>query len=112
MDLLKLSLATYLVAVTIARLHGPLGLAERLRHAVYHWRGFRMWEAGWTHRTMSTPAGDRYLGLDDDWLTAGISCPVCLAPYVAAALLLAPAPVVSWLAVAGGAAAIFKLAHS
>lgn len=87
MDLLKLSLATYLIAVTIARLHGPFGLAERLRHAVY---------------SRST---------EDHWLATGISCPICLSPYVAAALLLVPGPVINWLAVAGGASAIFKLAH-
>lgn len=111
MDLLKLSLATYLVAVTIARMHGPFGLAERMRHAIYRWRGFRFAHFEWVDASRTTPSGDRVFVIEDDWLTAGISCPVCLAPYVAAALLLAPGPAVTWLAVAGGAAAIFKLAH-
>lgn len=113
MDLLKLSLATYFVAVTIARLHGPLGLAERLRHAIYRWRGFLLAPGGEWWATGESPSNPgRYRLLEDDWLASGISCPVCLAPYIAAGLLLAPGPVVTWLAVAGGAAAVFKLAHS
>ncbi len=112
MNLVTLSLATYLVATTIARLHGPLGLAERLRHAVYRWRGFRPAPNGdWYDQTRPHPAQPRILEIEDDWITAGISCPICLAPYVAAALLLAPAPLLSWLAAAGAAAAIFKVAH-
>lgn len=112
MDLLTLALATYLVATTIARLHGPLGLAERLRLAVYRWRGFRPAPDGdWYDPTRHHPVEPRTLTIEDDWITAGISCPICLAPYVAAALLLAPAPALSWLAAAGAAAAIFKAAH-
>lgn len=112
MDLLKLTLATYLVATTTARLHGPFGLAERMRHAVYRWRGFKLASNGeWWDAKRYHPAEPRSLMVDDDWLTAGVSCPICLAPYVAAGMLLVPGPVVSWLAVAGGAAAIFKAAH-
>lgn len=111
MDFLKLVLATYLVAVTIARLHGPLGLAERLRHAVYQARGFRQGAEGrWMHPGQQA-AGGSLLALDDDWVSAGIACPVCLAPYVALGLLAAPPAVLAWLAAAGGAAALFKAAH-
>lgn len=111
MDFLKLVLATYLVAVTLARLHGPLGLAERLRHTVYRARGFRQGaEDTWMHPGQQR-AGGGLLALDDDWVSAGINCPVCLAPYVALVLLAAPPAVLSWLAVAGGAAALFKAAH-
>lgn len=111
MDLLKLSLATYLIAVTIARLHGPFGLAERMRYAVYRWRGFRPARGDWVDSSRTVPSGDHAFVIEDDWLTAGIGCPLCLSPYVAAALLLVPGPVVTWLAVAGGASAIFKAAH-
>lgn len=124
-DLVVLALATYYAAVTLAKLHGPFGLAEQLRHTVYRRRGFVAERMGildpdlvW-HRVMAAPnsGGEPILeDTDDDWLTAGVSCPLCLSLYVGAVLALAwlvggalGQALVGVLAVAGGASALFSL---
>jgi len=54
--------------------------------------------------------------VDDDWLTAGVSCPLCMSLYCGAALMLAwyaggeaGQAAVTVLAVAGGASALFSV---
>lgn len=119
-DLVVLALATYYASVTVARLHGPFGLAERLRHAVYRRRGFEPEAIG----LVETDAWRRVAGpddepivedIDDDWLASGISCPLCVSLYAGAVLALAwyagGAPgqaAVGVLAIAGGASAVFS----
>ena len=104
-----LALATFYLAVTATRLHGPFGLAERLR-----------WTAG-VHRRRwldSRPGGIPldFDGLEDDWVLTGLECPVCAAPWAALAVLgLEAVPVVGppaalVLAMAGGAAALWYAA--
>lgn len=123
-DLVVLALATYYAAVTLAKLHGPLGLAERWRHAVYRWRGFVAVRMGLVEQ-MDVWARQRRLNggrtvvvdnLDDDWLAAGVGCPLCMSPYVGGALALAwlaggevGQAVVSVLAVAGAASVLFSV---
>lgn len=145
LDLVILVLATYYAAVTLAKLHGPLGLAERMRHAVYRRRGFvafpRDGEAEWLRprqRELFPPGVEQALldralqaaamrqavpadtmqdeRIADDWLAAGISCPLCLSLYCGAVLALAwyaggepEQAVVVVLAVAGGASAVFSV---
>lgn len=105
--LIRAALATYYVARSVARLHGPGGVFERARAAVYRRRGFVLATDGeWYH------AGDPDATLDDDWVTAGVGCPVCVAAYVAPLVLLAGRyragrAVVGALAVAGAAAALW-----
>lgn len=116
-DLLILILATYYAAVTLAKLHGPFGLAERMRHAVYRRRGFFLptlsQETEWVR---ASGIGSRLEGVDDDWLAAGVSCPLCMSLYCGAVLvlvLLAGGAVgqgaVVVLAIAGGASALFSV---
>lgn len=124
-DLVILALATYYAAVTLAKLHGPLGLAESMRHAVYRRRGFTADRMGlldpglvW-HRVTDAPrpgAEPILESTDDDWLAAGVSCPLCLSLYAGAALALvwlvggaAGQAAVGVLAVAGGASALFSM---
>ena len=118
LDVVVLVLATHYAAVTLAKLHGPFGLAERMRHAVYRRRGFtafpRDGEAVWLRprqREMFLPGTEQALldrGLaaaragepippetmleetpDGDWLAAGVSCPLCMSLYCGAVLALA-----------------------
>lgn len=118
LDLLILTLATYYSAVTLAKLHGPFGLAERMRHAVYRRRGFtafpREGEAVWLRprqRETFLPGTEQELldrsiaaavageaipadlmleeQPDADWVAAGVSCPLCMSLYCGAVLALA-----------------------
>lgn len=122
-ELLVLVLATYYAAVTLAKLHGPFGLAERMRHAVYRRRGFNPLmgpegEIEWlrlTHRD-DYPTDPRRETIDDDWLAGGVSCPLCLSLYCGAVLALVwfaggavGQAVVGVLAVAGGASLAFSV---
>lgn len=124
-DLVVLALATYYVSVTVAKLDGPFGLAERLRHAVYRRRGFVAVRMGlldpglvW-QRVADVPDADGepiLEGTDDDWLTGGVSCPLCMSLYAGALLALvwhaggAPGQAaVGVLAIAGGASALFSV---
>ncbi len=124
LDLTTLILATYYLAITVTKLHGPFALAERLRHAVYHHRGYRLLDLGWSvgvePRWLRQAGGqDGHVvaseQLSDDWVAAGVGCPLCVSLYAAAALILLVAllpgaqPVVSVLAVAGGASLLFSL---
>lgn len=110
LDLVVLVLATYYAAVTLSKLHGPFGLAERMRHAVYRRRGFDLVTAeDWIR------PGDA-AGIDDDWLAAGISCPLCMSLYCGVVLALAwytggdvGQAAVGVLAVAGGASLAFSV---
>lgn len=93
-DLAVLALATYYVAYVMAYLDGPLGLADRLRAAVW---------ARW-------PEGEH-------WLGTGIGCPVCLSFWAAPVLLAAQsAPggrlLVAWIAVAGGATVVHHVVEA
>jgi hypothetical protein len=106
LDRVALVLATYYVAVTIAKLHGPLGWCERLRHAVWTRRGFVQVDGAWLRGTE---------GLEDDWVAQGMQCPLCVGLY-AGALLYAlssmggiGAGIVDILAAAGGASVLFSL---
>ena len=119
-DLVTLTLATYYCAITVARLHGPFGWAERFRHTVYHRRGFILDptqpEPAWFRPHEGSPTFD---SLTDDWLTAGVGCPLCVSLY--ASILLAGlyalggsigAAVVVVLAIAGGASLAFTLGRT
>ena len=105
--MIRAALATYYLARSVAKLHGPGGVFAAVRHAVYRRRGFVLATDGvWYH------AGDLDATLDDDWVTAGVGCPVCVAAYVAPLVLLAGRTragraVVGALAVAGAAAALW-----
>ncbi len=130
-DLVVLALATFYVSVTVARLDGPFGLAEQLRHAVYRRRGFVLArpavlsvrpagtesvgsaELTWLRPTDETGIYDTP---EADWLAGGVSCPLCVSLYVGAALTLAwfaggtaGQALVSVLAVAGGASVLFSM---
>ena len=124
LDLTTLALATYYLAITITKLHGPVALAERLRHAVYRHRGYRLLDLGWSVGV--EPEWMRQVGgqdghvirserLSDDWIASGVGCPLCASLYLAAALALGLAlvpgarPLVDVLAVAGGASVLFSL---
>lgn len=131
LDLVVLTLATYYASVTLAKLHGPFGLAEQLRHAVYRRRGFVLArpaalsvrpagteDAGSNELTWLRPTDETgiYDTPEADWLAAGFSCPLCLSLYAAAALALlqllggaAGQAVVAVLAVAGGASVLFSM---
>ena len=108
--------ATYYSAVTAAKLHGPLGVAERVRHAIFRWRGFQQTESGWRYVGAEPVPGAEHSdgpGLESDWIAAGASCPLCQSLYFAPImLLLAMTPVGSAaivvLAVAGASSALFK----
>lgn len=101
--LVPLVLATYYVAVTLTKLHGPLGWCEHFRHRVWRWRGFSDHGGVWLRG-----------GGDDvhvDWIAAGVQCPLCASLYISAVLCWC---VGAWtgidiLAVAGGAAALFSI---
>ena len=135
LDLLILILATYYAAVTLAKLHGPFGLVERARHAVYRRRGFglmadspadpdagREWSV-WEWTRVAERKADMPAGVfaviehpDDDWLAAGVSCPLCMSLYCGTVLALAwyvggaiGQAAVGVLAVAGGASMLFSV---
>lgn len=110
------ALATYYLSVTLTKLHGPLGLAERLRHAVYRARGLRQGAGDiWLLPGSAAPGGDRVLGVEDDWVATGVSCPFCASLYVAAllvallALMPGATPLIQVLAVAGASSVLFSL---
>lgn len=124
LDLTTLALATYYLAITVTKLHGPGAMAERLRHAVYRSRGYRLLDLGWSAGV--EPEWMRQVGgqdghiirserLADDWIAAGVGCPLCASLYVACllvvvlALLPGARPVVDVLAAAGGASVLFSL---
>lgn len=105
--------ATYYVAVTATRLHGPLGLAERARAGVYVARGFRPIDGAWARLGPSSTVQT----IDGDWVAAGVSCPVCASLYVAPVMLAlhewggaAGAAIVTVLAVAGASAFLATVA--
>lgn len=92
-DLLTVVLATYALAVTIAKLHGPFGLAERLRWAVYDWRAV-------------DPADPEALA--EDWIATGVGCPLCLSFWIAVSIgLPVGLGLISSLAAAGGSMALY-----
>lgn len=105
-DVIALVLATYYVAITVAKLHGPLGLCERFRERVWRWRGFELKMGVWLRGTDD---------IHEDWIAAGVQCPLCCSVYVGAALLLLSSMggigqgVVDILAVAGGASVLFSV---
>jgi hypothetical protein len=106
LDRVALVLATYYVAVTMAKLHGPLGWCERLRHAVWTRRGFVLMDGAWLRGGES---------LEDDWIAQGMQCPLCISLYAGAVLALVAsmggigAGIVDILAAAGGASVLFSL---
>lgn len=127
LDLASMTLATYYLAITITRLHGPAALAERLRHSVYRRRGFQLLDLGLAEDT--APEWLRQAGgqdghvirterLSDDWVATGVGCPLCASLYVAVVLALLVAllpgarPLVDVLAMAGGASLLFSLGRT
>lgn len=133
-DLVTLTLATYYCAVTVARLHGPFGWAERFRHAIYRKRGFEHFRTNtidemtperaigridrW-QRIAGTMARPRIDELSDDWITAGVGCPLCVSLYASILLTALYAlggsigmAVVVVLAIAGGASLAFTLGRT
>ncbi len=122
-DLITLALATYYLAITLTKLHGPGALAERIRHAVYRRRGFQLLDLGsgvglapeWLRPAGGHGADARTERLSDDWVATGAGCPLCASLYAAAllvatsALLPGATPMIQVLAVAGAASVLFSL---
>lgn len=101
--LIPLVLATYYVAVTVTKLHGPLGWCEAFRHWVWTKRGFSDHAGVWLRG-----GGD---DVHEDWIAAGVQCPLCASLYIAAILVVftGAGTGIEILAVAGGASALFSL---
>lgn len=78
-----LILATYYVAVTVTKLHGPFGICEASRHRVWRWRGFE--DQG--HYGLWMRGTDE---VSDDWVAAGVQCPLCARLYVSVILCALP----------------------
>ena len=99
-----LILATYYVAVTVTKLHGPFGICEAFRHRVWRWRGFE--DQG--HYGLWMRGTDE---VSDDWVAAGVQCPLCASLYVSVILcaLAGAWTGIEVLAVAGGASVLFSL---
>lgn len=114
--LVLVALATYYVAVTLARLHGPLGLAEAMRQHVLRWRGFTpVILEGHTEPVWKRALPSGYVqSTSDDWIASGVRCPLCLSLYIAPVMLaLASSSTPGWWAVAalglaGAASALFS----
>lgn len=105
MGTLSLILATYYVAISVTKLHGPFGWCERLRHAVWARRGFVQVEDAWLRGEES---------LEDDWVAQGMRCPLCVSLYASVVLAAlastgAGVGIVDILAAAGGASLLFSL---
>lgn len=100
--LTMLVLATYYVAVTTTKLHGPFGWCEAFRERVWRWRGFELTMGVWLRGTDD---------IHEDWIAAGVQCPLCASLYIAAILcaLTGAWTGIDILAVAGGSAALFSL---
>lgn len=102
MDTALLILATYYVSVTVTRLHGPWGVCERFREWVRVRRGYVQQNGVWLRGTDE---------VTDDWIAAGVQCPLCASLYISAVLcgLAGAWNGIDILAVAGGAAVLFSL---
>lgn len=118
---ISIALATYYVAVTVTRLHGPFAWAARFRHSVWRARGFEpvamegTSEPVWLGAPLSPSGpGTARRTLQHDWIAAGVKCPLCVSLYVAPIMLVLSgagwmgAWLVTALAVAGAASAIFS----
>lgn len=124
-DLLVYALATYYLAITATKLAGPFGLAERARHYVYRRRGFSPavmpgGDVEWFRSPprLGTDAAPPVERLGDDWVTEGVSCPLCGSVYAGAlVLLLSGIPrvgpeLVLLLALAGAASFVYTLGRT
>lgn len=102
MDTVLLILATYYVAVTVTKLHGPFGWCERFREWVWVKRGYAQQNGVWLRGTDEVA---------DDWIAAGVQCPLCASLYIAAILVVftGAGTGIEILAVAGGASALFSI---
>lgn len=102
MDTVLLILATYYASVTVARLHGPFGWCERFREWVWVNRGYAQQNGVWLRGTDE---------VTDDWIAAGVQCPLCASLYIAAILVVftGAGTGIEILAVAGGASALFSI---
>lgn len=127
LDLLTFILATYYLAITATKLHGPYAVAERWRHWVYRRRGFDPMpmpsgEIEWFRYGKKGPDGPAYDPppdrIGDDWIAAGVTCPLCASLYagaLVAALSMVGLPgalIVYSLALAGGASLLFTLGRT
>ncbi len=105
--MIRAALATYYLARSLARLDGPGGVFASARASVLERRGFvRASDGEWYHSL------GLHEGVESDWVAAGITCPVCVAAYVAPLVLLARRwragrAATDALAVAGAAAALW-----
>ncbi len=116
--LVPLVLATYYLAITATKLHGPFGLAERVRHAVYRRRGFApiVMSNGDIEWFRDGPGRVERVG--DDWVTEGVSCPLCCSLYGAPLVLLLSRAgplgeaLALALATAGGASLLYTLGRT
>lgn len=110
------ALATYYAAVTLARLHGPFGLAEAMRQRVLRARGFApVILEGHTEPVWRRALPSGYVqSTSDDWIAAGVRCPLCLSMYVAPVMLaLASSSMPGWyvvasLGIAGASSVLFS----
>jgi hypothetical protein len=108
LDRVALVLATYYVAVTMAKLHGPLGWCERLRHAVWTRRGFVLVDGAWLRGT------ERAWKMTGSHKGCNVPCAsactwVLLLAYALASMGGIGAGIVDILAAAGGASVLFSL---
>jgi hypothetical protein len=78
-------LAVYRIAHMLARENGPADLFARLR----------------------TFVADRYG--DDSWQADGVACPLCLSFWLSFAIPLAPTPIITVFAIAGGVLLIHRV---
>ena len=124
-DLIVYSLATYYLSITATKLAGPFGLAERARHLVYRRRGFTpaVMPGGaveWFRSPprLATDAAPPVERLGDDWVTEGVSCPLCGSVYASAVVLLLSRAgrvgpeLVLLLALAGAASFVYTLGRT
>ena len=110
--MLRASLATFYLAFSATRLHGPLGLFERGRRRVLGARGYVDQTGQGDFYRATVPPGPLQ-PVEADWLASGVTCPVCASLYVAPLILALGRSargrrLVSALAVAGLATVLYR----
>lgn len=111
--MLTSGLATFYLAFSATRLHGPLGLFERARRAVLTERGY-VDQTGQGDYYRRPVGGGQLQPIEADWLASGVTCPVCASLYVAPIVLALGRSergrrIVGALAVAGLASALYRV---
>lgn len=110
--MIRAGLATFYLAFSATRLHGPLGLFERGRRWVLGARGY-VDQTGQGDYYRRPVGGGQLQSVEADWVASGVTCPVCASLYVAPLVLVLGRStrgrrIVSALAVAGLASALYR----